>query len=90
MQLIIFLVTTASLTYGVTKTDLFKSARENGFENATREIEETIELVTSSGALESARSRAGALLDLSAETILKHFGKSEAADLIVYMIKNFA
>jgi len=29
MQLIIFLVTTASLTYGVTKTDLFKSAREN-------------------------------------------------------------
>jgi octaprenyl-diphosphate synthase len=69
---------------------LFKSARENGFENATSEIEETIELLTSSGALESARSRAQTLLNLSAETILKHFGKSEAADLIVYMIKNFA
>ena len=68
---------------------LFRSAREKGFENAGSEIEEIIELVTSSGALEAAGNRARTLLDLSAKTILDHFGKSEAADLIVYMIKNF-
>lgn len=69
---------------------LFESARKNGFENAGSEIEETIELVTSSGALESAVKRAQTLLNLSAKTIRDHFGKSEAADLIIYMIKNFA
>ncbi len=69
---------------------LFKSAREKGFENAGSEIEETIELVKSSGALEAAGNRARTLLDQSANTILDHFEKSEAADLIVYMIKNFA
>ena len=68
---------------------LFKSAQEKGFENASGEIEEAIELMTSSGALELAGNRARTLLDLSAETISEHFGKSEAADLIIYMIKNF-
>lgn len=69
---------------------LFRSAQKKGFENAGSEIEETIELVTSSGALESAVKRAQTLLNLSAKTIRDHFGKSEAADLIIYMIKNFA
>ena len=69
---------------------LFQSAKEKGLENATSEIEEAIELVKSSGALKAAKNRAGALLKLSAKNIIDHFGKSEAADLIVYMIKNFA
>jgi len=69
---------------------LFLSAKEKGLENAASEIEEVIDLVKSSGALEAAENRAGALLNLSAKTISDHFGKSEAADLIVYMIKNFA
>ena len=69
---------------------LFLSAKEKGLENAASEIEEAIELVTTSGALEAARNRAGTLLNLSAKTISDHFGKSEAADLIVYMITNFA
>ncbi len=68
---------------------LFKSAQEKGFENASSEIEETIGLVISSGALKSAENRARTLLDISVKTILDHFGKSEAADLIIYMIKNF-
>lgn len=70
--------------------DLFKSARKKGFEHATSEIEETIELLKLSGALEAAGKRAKTLLNISAKTILDHFGKSEASELIVYMIKNFA
>lgn len=69
---------------------LFKSARKKGFENAGSEIGETIELLKSSGALEAAENKAKALLNLSAKTISDHFGKSEAADLIIYMIKKFA
>ncbi len=69
---------------------LFTTAKEKGFEKASSEIEEAIELIKSSGALESAKNRAQTLMNLSAKTILDQFGKSEAADLIVYMIKNFA
>ena len=68
---------------------LFKSAKDKGFEKAGTEINEAIELITSSGALESAKGRAQILLNSSAKTIKDQYAKSEAGDLIIYMLQNF-
>ncbi len=68
---------------------LFMTAKEKGFEKAATEINEAIDLITSSGALESAKKRAQELLDASVKTISDNFIKSEASDLITYMLKNF-
>ncbi|MCK5153946.1 MAG: polyprenyl synthetase family protein [Spirochaetales bacterium] len=68
---------------------LFKSAKEKGFEKAAAEINEAINLITSSGALKEAKTRAQELLDISSKTISDNFKKSEASDLIIYMLQNF-
>jgi geranylgeranyl diphosphate synthase, type I len=68
---------------------LFKSAKEKGFEKAQNEIEKAIELIKSSGALEKAKTRAQKLLDNSAKIITDQFEKSEAGDLIMFMLQNF-
>ena len=68
---------------------LFKRAKEKGFEKATSEIDEAIDLIESSGALNDAKKRAKELLRISEITILENFKKSEASDLIIYMLQNF-
>jgi len=68
---------------------LFKRAKEKGFDKATVEIDEAIDLITSSGALDAAKKRAKELLRISEITISENFKKSEASDLIIYMLQNF-
>ncbi|MEA1911457.1 MAG: polyprenyl synthetase family protein [Spirochaetota bacterium] len=68
---------------------LFKRAKEKRFEKATAEIDEAIDLITSSGALEAAKKRAQELLKISEITVSENFKRSEASDLIVYMLQNF-
>lgn len=68
---------------------LFKRAKEKGFEKASSEIDEAIDLITSSGALNKAKKRAMELLEASVKTISDNFKKSEASDLIIYMLQNF-
>lgn len=69
--------------------NLFKSAKEKGFEKSLNVINEAINLITSSGALDAAKKRAQNLLDASAKSISNNFNTSEASDLIIYMLKNF-
>jgi geranylgeranyl pyrophosphate synthase len=76
-------------TDAVRLSALFKSAKEKGFENAEDEINNAIDLIKSSGALEEAQKRALELLNKSIQTIESQFAKSEASDLIIYMIRNF-
>ncbi|MDA3941522.1 MAG: polyprenyl synthetase family protein [Spirochaetia bacterium] len=68
---------------------LFKSAKEKGFEYAADEINEAIDLISSSGALDEAKKRAQELLDASTKTISDNFKQSEASKLIIYMLQNF-
>ncbi|MCK5671941.1 MAG: polyprenyl synthetase family protein [Spirochaetales bacterium] len=69
--------------------NLFKSAKEKGFEKSVKEINDAINLITSSGALEAAKKRAQELLDESSKTISDNFLESEASNLIIYMLQNF-
>ncbi len=68
---------------------LFKSAKEKGIEKASDEINEAINLLTASGSLTAAKKRAQELLDESSKTISDNFVKSDASDLIIYMLQNF-
>lgn len=68
---------------------LFKAAREKGFNKAKTEIDEAIDMMVSSGSLEEAKIRAKELLNASVKTISDNFKKSEASDLIIYMLENF-
>jgi len=68
---------------------LFQLAEAKGFEKAGVEIDKAIDLISSSGALTEAKNRAHEILDISAKTISDNFKKSEASDLIIYMLQNF-
>jgi len=68
---------------------LFKAAKEKGFEKSTNEIDEAIDLLISSDSINLAKKRAMELLDASAKTISDNFKKSEASDLIIFMLQNF-
>ena len=69
--------------------NLFKSAKAKGFEKSSNEINEAINLIRSSGALDTAKKRAQELLDESSKTISDNFAESEASNLIIYMLQNF-
>jgi len=68
---------------------LFKLAGEKGIKNSNEEIQEAVNLLKNSGAIKEAKDRAQTILQNSEKTIKKHFTKSEASDLIIYMIRNF-
>ncbi len=69
---------------------LFFKAKEKGLIDGNKEIQEAIAIMEDSGSVAKAENRAKDLLNQSAETIREHFEQSEAGDLIIYMIKNFA
>lgn len=68
---------------------LFKAAKDKGLKKAAKEIDETIDLLISSDSINLAKKRAMVILKASAKTISDNFKKSEASDLIIYMLQNF-
>ncbi len=69
--------------------ELFKLAGEKGINNSNKEIEEAVNILNNSGAVKEAEHRARAIMNKSEKKLLEHFNKSKAADLIIYMIRNF-
>ncbi|MCF6335384.1 MAG: hypothetical protein L3J12_06560, partial [Spirochaetales bacterium] len=69
---------------------LFSEAKKKGLKNGEKAILEAISLLEGSGSIDKAVYRAKELLNHSKNIISEQFSRSEAADLIIYMIKNFA
>jgi len=68
---------------------LFELAGEKGLKDSEKEIDEAVSILNNSGAIKKAKERALTILQGSEKIINENFSQSEAADLIIYMIKNF-
>ncbi len=68
---------------------LFELAGEKGLKDSEKEINEAVSILDNSGAIKEAKERALMLMESSEKIIKEHFAKSEATDLIIYMMKNF-